>query len=435
MRKPKDTEDILPIHGKNRVLRKRGAADDRLNRKTAIGTLQNPKLMKNADSLWTRLTTRSIELMRGDSRPGHADATLLTILAILIIFGLVMLSSAGAVKSYQDFDDTYYLVKHQLLNGVLIGGIAFYIMSHIDYHYWRQYAFPIAVGTLLLLFAVFLPGVGEARLGAKRWIEIGGFDFQPSEIVKLTFLIYLSAWLEKHKKRIHDPAYGLASFVIMLLSLVLLIAVGQKDLGTMIVIGVIAVVVYFVGGAPLKHLAIIGAGAVGGFLFLVLIPAFRYRLNRILVFLNPDTVDKLGVGHHVHQALIAIGSGGIFGLGFGHSRQKFNYLPEVHTDSIYAIISEELGFFVAIGIIVLFTIFTIRALKIASKAPDDFGKLLAVGVATWIGFQAMVNIGAMLSLLPLTGIPLPFISYGSSSMITLLASVGILVNISRQTKL
>ncbi len=435
MRKRKEIDDTLPIQGNNRVLRKRGADDARLNRKTTVAGVKKADLVKSADSIWTRFTTRSMELMRGDSSPGHADATLLTVLAVLIIFGLVMLSSAGAVKSYQDYDDAYYLVKHQLLNGVLIGGIAFYVMSHIDYHYWRKYAFPIAVGTLLLLFAVFLPGIGDARLGAKRWIEIGGFDFQPSEIVKLTFLIYLSAWLEKHGKRIHDPAYGLASFVFMLLGLVLLIAIGQKDLGTMIVIGVIAVVVYFVGGAPMKHLALIGAGSIGGFLFLVIIPAFRYRLNRILVFLNPDTTDKLGVGHHVHQALIAIGSGGIFGLGFGHSRQKYNYLPEVHTDSIYAIISEELGFFFAIGIIILFTIFTIRALKIASKAPDDFGKLLAVGIATWIGFQAMVNIGAMLSLLPLTGIPLPFISYGSSSMITLLASVGILVNISRQTKL
>ncbi len=431
MRTPKDQDNELPMKGKNRVLRK-GFSDAEPVRRGSV--LKNPKLSATTDSLWSRFSGRVFDLMKGDSEPGHADSTLLAILIFLILFGLVVLASAGSVKSYNDFDDPYYLIKHQVLNGLLIGGVAFYIMSHIDYHYWRKYAFPIAVFTLILLFAVFIPGLGEARLGAKRWIAIGGFDFQPSEIVKMTFLIYLAAWLEKHGKRIHDPAYGLMSFVVMMLSLVLLIAVGQKDLGTMIVIGVIAVVVYFVGGAPVKDLLMIGGGSIVGFLFLVLIPAFRYRLDRILVFFNHDSVDKLGTGLHVHQALIAIGSGGFFGLGYGHSLQKYNYLPEVHTDSIFAIISEELGFFFAFGIVVLFTLFTVRALKIAKNAPDEFGKLLAVGIATWIGFQAVVNIGAMLSLLPLTGIPLPFISYGSSAMITLLAAVGVLVNISRQTK-
>lgn len=342
-----------------------------------------------------------------------------------------MLSSASSVLAYQNFGDSYYYVKHQIGYGLLLGGIAFYVMSKIDYHYWRRYAFSIAVGTLVLLLLVFIPGVGVELLGAKRWINIGGFFFQPSEVVKLSFLIYLAAWLEKRGKELHDVHFGFLSFGIMLGVLVLLIAVAQKDLGTTVVIAVISLVTYFVGGAPLKHIAgIIGAGIVAFFGLVAIAP---YRAARLTVFLNPDA-DPQGIGYHISQALLAIGSGGFFGVGLGHSLQKFNYLPEVTTDSIFAIIAEEMGFLFAGAVILLFLLFVFQAIKIAKGAQDQFGKLLAVGIATWIGFQAFVNIGAMLSVLPLTGIPLPFISYGSSSMITLLAATGLLANISRQAK-
>ncbi len=359
------------------------------------------------------------------------DPTLIILLLVIILFGLIMLSSASSVLGYQTFGDSYYYLKHQLLYGVLLGGIAFYVMSTVDYHYWRQHAFPILAGTMVLLFAVFIPGIGQELLGAKRWISIGGFFFQPSEVVKLTFLIYLAAWLQKRGKEVEHVSYGFASFVIMLGFLVLMIAVAQKDLGTTIVISVISVVVYFVAGAPWKHLASIFFGGVVAVLALIKIAP--YRAARLTVFLNPE-VDPQGIGYHVNQALLAIGSGGFFGLGLGHSRQKFNYLPEVATDSIFAVIAEELGFLFAVLVVVLFVAFTMRALHIAKHAPDQFGRLLAVGIATWIGFQAVVNVSAMLSLLPLTGIPLPFISYGSSSLITLLAATGILANISRQLR-
>ncbi len=378
-------------------------------------------------------TTRNVASQSRQSRRSTApvNATLLIILGVIIIFGLIMLSSASSVLAYQTFGDSYYYVKHQVGYGVILGGLAFYVMSKIDYHYWRQYAFPIAVGTIVLLLLVFIPGFGVELLGAKRWINLGGFYFQPSEVVKLSFLIYLAAWLEKRGKEIHDVSYGFISFMIMLGVLVLLIAVAQKDLGTTIVIAVISVVAYFVAGAPWKHIGAIAGGGIVA--ILALIKVAPYRAARLTVFLNPE-VDPQGIGYHINQALLAVGSGGLFGLGLGHSRQKFNYLPEVTTDSIFAIIAEEMGFIFAFALVLLFLAFTMQALKIAKGAPDQFGKLLAVGIATWIGFQAFVNIGAMLSLLPLTGIPLPFISYGSSSMITLLAAVGLLANISRQTK-
>lgn len=359
------------------------------------------------------------------------DITLLVLLAAIIIFGLIMLSSASSVLSYQTHGDSFYYLKHQILYGVILGGLAFYVLSKIDYHYWRKYAFPIAVVTMVLLFAVFIPGLGVELLGAKRWINLGGFYFQPSEVVKLTFLIYLAAWLEKRGKDVEDMSYGLISFLVMLGALVLLIAVAQRDLGTTIVIAVISVVMYFIAGAPWKHLGLIFIGGIAA--IFALIKVAPYRAARLSVFLNPE-LDPQGIGYHINQSLLAIGSGGFFGLGLGHSRQKFNYLPEVATDSIYAVIAEELGFIFAIGVVILFLAFTLKALQIAKQSPDQFGKLLAVGIAVWIGFQAFVNIGAMLSLLPLTGITLPFISYGSSSMIMLLAATGILANISRQTR-
>lgn len=361
---------------------------------------------------------------------GQIDSTLTALIIVTMLFGLVMLSSASSVQGYQDHQDSYYFLKHQILYGVFLGGTAFYVMSTINYHYWRKYAFAIVVASLILVVAVFIPGIGLELLGAKRWIVVGGFSLQPSELVKVGFLIYLAAWLEKRGRDVEDTHYGFIPFMIMLGILVLLIAIAQKDLGTTIVIGVISVVVYFVAGAPVKHLGAMFGGGVAAFLLLVAIAP--YRINRIKAFLDPGA-DPQGIGYHVTQSLLAVGSGGFLGVGLGHSRQKFNYLPEVATDSIFAIVAEELGFLFAAGIVLLFLAITMRALHIAKQAPDQFGKLLAVGIATWIGFQAFVNIGAMLSLMPLTGITLPFISYGSSSLITLMAGVGILANISRKT--
>ncbi|MBU0671357.1 MAG: putative lipid II flippase FtsW [Patescibacteria group bacterium] len=357
--------------------------------------------------------------------------TLIILLGVIIIFGLIMLSSASSVMGWQKFGDHNYFVKHQLLYGVIIGLVAFWVMSKIDYHYWKKYAFPIVIISIVLLFLVLIPGIGYEFLGAKRWVSIFGFPFQPSELVKLTFLIYLATWLEQRSKKMEDFSYSFMPFIIMIAFLVFMVAGIQRDLGTMIVIGVVSIVIYFVAGAPWKHLGWIGLGGLG--LFFLLIKIAPYRAQRLTVFLNPE-LDPQGVGYHINQSLLAIGSGGLFGLGLGHSRQKFNYLPEAAGDSIFAVIAEEMGFVITVALVALFFALGYQCLKIARNAPDAFGKLLAVGIVTWILFQAFVNIMAMLGLLPLTGITLPFISYGSTSLVTLLAAMGLLVNISRQTK-
>lgn len=360
------------------------------------------------------------------------------LLAVLLVFGLIILSSASSVAGFEKFGDPYYFVKRQLLYGILIGVPSMWVLSRIDYHIWKRYAFPIVLANIVMLVLILVPGIGVELLGARRWISLGGILFQPSEMVKLTFLLYLGVWLEARGKELHDSSTGFVPFMMMITFLVLMIAGVQKDLGTMVVIGVIAVSAYFVAGAPWKHLGIIFASALAGLFFLIkllpiFIPSFEYRAHRLTVFLNPD-VDPLGIGFHINQALLAIGSGGILGLGLGHSRQKFNYLPEVMTDSIFAVLAEEMGFVIAVVVVALYIVIMLQGYKIAKAAPDPFGKIVAIGITTWITFQAVVNIMAMLSLVPLTGIPLPFISYGSTSTATLLIAVGILINISRQTK-
>lgn len=359
------------------------------------------------------------------------DYVFIITIAIIIILGLIILSSAGAVMAYQKFGDSNYYLKRQFFYGILIGLALLIITSRIDYHQWRRFAFPLLLLTILLLISVFIPGLGFGYGGAKRWLNFGGFFIQPTEICKLTFLLYLATWLEKRgRKGISDFSYGFLPFIIILGIITLLIML-QPDLGTMTVIGIISVVTYFVAGANIVHLSLFGLGGI--ILFAILVKIAPYRVARFTVFLNP-TLDPQGIGYHINQALLAIGSGGLLGLGLGHSRQKYNYLPEVTGDSIFAILAEELGFIVSVGLIILFLILLVRGFKIARAAPDIFGKLVATGITVWFTFQAFINIAAMVGVLPLTGIPLPFVSYGSSAIAISLAAVGIMINISRQTK-
>lgn len=362
---------------------------------------------------------------------GTPDYLLVGCFFLIILVGLVMLSSASSVVSFQKFGTTYFYITHQLLLGFLPGLCIFYIASRIDYHIWERLAPFFLVVSIGLLLLVFIPGLGFGAGGAQRWVHVGPLVFQPSEVVKLTFLLYLAAWLAKRKgSAMRDLSYGFLPFVV-LVGCVSLLVVLQPDMGTMGIIALIAAFMYFMSGAPLSHIGLMGLGGVA--LFFVLLHVAPYRMERFTVFLNPG-LDPLGNGYHINQALLAIGSGGIFGRGFGLSRQKYAYLPEVVGDSIFAIIAEELGFILAVGLIVLFVFFAMRGLRIARSAPDTFGFLTAIGVVTWILFQAFVNIGAMLAVLPLTGIPLPFVSYGGTALIVGMTAVGILVNISRQTK-
>ncbi|PIR47383.1 putative lipid II flippase FtsW [Candidatus Uhrbacteria bacterium CG10_big_fil_rev_8_21_14_0_10_50_16] len=361
-------------------------------------------------------------------KPKHAiDYRLLALVGGLLLFGLAMLMSASGPLGFERFGDTYWFIKHQVIFGVLPGLVGMFVMSRIPFTFWRNMAGALLIISIVLLILVFIPGIGADFGTAHSWIAIGGLSFQPAEIVKLTFLLYLAAWFERRTDTgIKDANTGLIPFVTVL-GIIMLLMILQPDIGTMAVIVMIALTVYFVAGAPWPHLFLLGGG--GATLFFLLIRLAPYRAARFTTFLHPE-LDPQGVGYHINQALLAIGSGGFLGLGYGHSRQKFQYLPEVAGDSIFAVIAEELGFVLTAAVIVTFAFFARQMLRIATHAPDKFSQFVVVGVMTWILFQAFVNIGAMLALLPITGIPLSFISYGGTSMVMMLSAMGIVLNIS-----
>ena len=359
------------------------------------------------------------------------DKTLFSLVAALIVFGLVMISSAGIIYSQTRFGDAYYFFKHQLLYGVFPGLLIMYFVQRIDYRYWKKVSFPFFLVSIICLILVFVPGIGTTIYGANRWINLGPVSFQPSEMAKFALIIYLAAWLEsKGERGVKDFYEGFVPF-LGILGLASFLIIKQPDMGTLGVLVMIAVSIFFVSGARLSHIFALGfSGVMLVFLAVKLEP---YRLNRILAFLDRGA-DPQGIGYQINQALLAVGSGGIFGLGLGHSRQKFNYLPEPVGDSIFAVIGEELGLLGAVILVSLFVALAFRGFRIAKNAPDEFGRLVAVGITMWIFLQAFVNIAANTALIPLTGIPLPFVSYGGTSLVFLMFSVGVLMNISKQSK-
>jgi len=354
---------------------------------------------------------------------------LITVVAIAV-FGLVMLTSASGPVAYARFGDNFYYLKHQLLIGAIPGGIAFLAGALIPHELWKKFALPMLFISIMLLLLVFIPGIG-ADFGtfAKSWVVIGGISFQPAEFVKLTFLFYLAAWLEKRGDDLKDIGSGLVPFLWVLGTIGMLIYL-QPDLGTLSIIVSTAFVVYFVAGGPILHLA--GLGLAGAGLFFAAVTMSPYRAARFMTFLHPE-LDPQGIGYQINQALLAVGSGGFFGRGYGHSLQKFQYLPEVIGDSIFAVVSEEMGFLFTALFVLLFGFFIMRGLKIAENADSKFGTYLAVGIIAWFGIQALVNVGAILGLMPLTGVPLPFLSYGGTSLVITLAASGVLLNISKGT--
>ncbi|MDP2586510.1 MAG: putative lipid II flippase FtsW [Candidatus Komeilibacteria bacterium] len=360
------------------------------------------------------------------------DFILIGALGMIIVFGLMMLSSASSVEAYQKFGDSYYFFKHQLTNGFLPGLVAFFIAAQFDYRNYRKLAFWAMLGSVGLLLLVLIPGIGFSYgKEAQSWINLGLFSFQPTEVVKLAFLIYLAAWLEKKGEHaVKDFQYGFLPFIFSL-GLIVMLVMAQPDLGTLLIIVAISLIVYFVAGGAGKHIAMVILG--GLLLVFIAVQIAPYRMGRLTAFFNPG-IDQQGIGYHINQAKIAVGSGGILGLGIGKSRQKFNYLPEVYGDSIFAIIAEEMGFIFCIILLLLYLTVGIRGFKISRASPDDFGKFLSLGIASWICVQAFINISTMIGLFPLTGIPLPFISYGGTSLVVLFFAAGILVNISKQTR-
>ncbi len=341
------------------------------------------------------------------------------ILAItLTVLGLIAVADASSPAALTNFSDKFYYLKQQAIWG-LIGVGVLLVVSKIHYSFWEKIATPLFVGTIGLLVLVLIPGIGVKILGARRWIILGSTSFQPSELVKLTLSIYLAKVSARDKTSLsYFLPIALVGGLIML----------QPDLGTTLVVGAIGMTQAFVAGVSFLHF--LGALAVAALASALLVVTSDYRRDRLLTFLQ-QSKDPLGKSYHIRQVLLALGSGGIFGVGLGQSRQKFLFLPEAATDSIFAVVAEEVGFVGGLILIILFTAFILRGVRIASNAEDRFSKILGTGLITWIGAQAFLNIGSMVAVVPLTGIPLPFFSYGGSALTTTLLATGILLNISK----
>ncbi|MDG0871401.1 stage V sporulation protein E [Paenibacillus thiaminolyticus] len=357
------------------------------------------------------------------------DLWLIGSILSLLAIGIVMVYSAGAIIAFHDYGDSYYFVKRQLLFAVL-GLAAMFVTMNTDYRIWSRYA---KVGLLIcfgLLIIVLIPGIGDVRGGARSWLGIGSFGIQPSEFMKLGMIIFLAKTLSDEQTRIERFMTGLLPPLGVMAAAFGLIML-QPDLGTGTVMMGASLLLIFTGGAQIKHLASLALVGVAGFVGLIL--AAPYRLQRITAFLDPWQ-DPLGAGYQSIQSLYAIGPGGLVGLGLGASRQKYNYVPEPQTDFIFSILAEELGFIGGVTVLMLFLILVWRGMRAAMTAPDTFGSLLAVGIVGIVAVQVLINIGVVIGLMPVTGITLPLISYGGSSLTLMLTSLGILLNISRYAR-
>jgi cell division protein FtsW len=366
----------------------------------------------------------------GVQRERHQPAyPLLVAVVALVAFGVVMVYSASSVQAYFAADDPSMYGVQQLIWAAL-GLAAMYVASRVDFRWFRYLAIPAYVVTMILLVAVLIPGIGTAVAGSRRWIYVpmlGGF--QPAELAKLAIVLYLAHWMDRRGRAVGSFWNGLVPFGLLVAPGFLLIAI-EPDLGTAGIYFVAAVSVFFMAGANLLYLgAIFSAGVAAASLMIMSTP---YQLQRVEAFLSPER-DPLGKGYNALQGLMALALGGITGLGLGASRQKYLYLPAPSTDFIFAIIGEEWGLIGALAVVALFLIIAYQGYKIAIHAPDTFAGLLACGITTWLVVQAFVNMAVVTALAPVTGIPLPFLSYGGSALTINLVAVGVLLSISRET--
>jgi cell division protein FtsW len=366
----------------------------------------------------------------GVRRERHEPAyPLLLAVMALTALGIVMVYSASSVRSYLGSADPAAQGLEQLVWG-LIGLAGLFVASRLDFRLLRYLAIPFFLLTLALLVAVLVPGVGTEINGSRRWIVIGGFgSLQPSEFAKLAVVLYLAHWLDRRGREARSFWNGLVPFGLLVVPGFLLIAM-QPDLGTAGMYAIVALSVFFMAGANLIYLSLIAGGAVA--VAWLMISATSYQLTRVQTFLDPFR-DPLGAGYNTIQALLALGLGGITGLGLGESRQKYLYLPAPSTDFIFAIIGEEWGLVGTLAVVALFVVIAYQGYRIAITAPDTFSGLVACGITTWLVVQALINMAVVTALMPVTGIPLPFISAGGSALTINLAAVGILLSISRET--
>lgn len=348
---------------------------------------------------------------------------LITIPIIMSLIGLVFIFEASAVNSSRQFGDSLHYLKSQGM-WILLGLIVVTIFSFIDYKKLYLLSFISLILTIILLIMVLIPGVGTKVGGARRWIDLGFFSMQPTELAKFSIIIYLSSWFSQKEKNRFLPFISLMCFLVFLILL-------QPDMGTAIIIFLISVIIYYFSGAKFTDFLIIFGGSVVSIFFLI--KHSPYRFNRFLAFLNPS-VDPLGISYHINQIYISLSSGGIFGRGFGASRQKYLFLPEAHTDSIYAIIGEEYGFIGGLILISLYFIFVYKIYHLVRLSPDNLSRLIMIGIFAFFNLQFIVNLAGMTGLFPIVGVPIPFLSYGGSNLLISFALIGIMLNIEKRVK-
>ncbi len=355
------------------------------------------------------------------------DKTLLFLTITLVAVGFFIFTSASLGLLARDGASFGSVAFSQIVFGIIGGSIALFFSSAIHYRIWRKYAFYIFLFGIALTLAVFIPGIGFSHGGATRWLSLGAFTFQPAEVLKIAFIIYMATWLSGTHKHLGEFKRGTLPF-FGLIGVVGVVMLLQPDTDTFVIMALAATAMFVTAGGRWLH--VMGIGVIGVLLIIALMFTRPYIKDRIMTFIDPS-LDPQGAGYQIKQSLIAVGSGGVNGRGFGQSIQKFEYLPEPIGDSIFAVYSEEFGFIGSVILIGLILAFALRGFKIATRSTDLFGMLLVVGIITVIIAQAFLNIAAMVALVPVSGLPLPFISHGGTALMATLGAVGIILNVSK----
>lgn len=373
-------------------------------------------------------TRRKQAAVAGTLRPGHPAVLVAAATGALVLIGLLMILSASSVTSFATYGTSFVYFKKQLI-WAAVGIVGFVACAFIDYRRWRNFGYVAFAVTLVLLLAVVIPGVGVTVGGSSRWLAFGPLQFQPSELAKLALILFLADVFSRKREETFDTFAHTMMPLIPALGVLGVLIMKQPDLGTTMIVGLIGMGMVFVAGGPIRFIA--PAMAVGGFLATALALAEPYRRERVLTFLHPFR-DPFNTGMQTVQSLIAVGSGGWFGVGLGASRQKWSRIPNAHTDFIFAIFAEETGLFGSVLMIGLFAFLAYLGVRTAHKAPDRYGMLVASGITIWLALQALINIGAVTASLPITGVPLPLVSFGGTSLLISLIAMGILTNIAYQ---
>jgi cell division protein FtsW len=385
----------------------------------AVERMPSP-LARWVSPLWRRWS------LAGQARPSTYVLLLATV-GVLNVVGVVMVLSASSVASLTNYGSAWYFFERQLLWSAL-GAIVFAVTTRIDYHLWRRWVIPMLVVSVGLLVLVLIPGIGVYVAGSRRWLGSGAWRFQPTEPAKLALLIFAADVLTRRAREVHDWRRVVRP-VLLVFGLIAVLVMRQPDMDSTVVLALIAGTVLVVGGARFGHLAALGGAGLGVAALLAVIEP--YRRARVLSYLHPWS-DAGNTGYQLSQSLIALGSGGWTGVGLGAGRAKWLFLPNAHTDFIFAIIGEEVGLLGCLLVVALFAAFGVLGTRIALRAPDRFGTLLAAGVTVWVVGQAVINIGGVVGLLPVSGIPLPFVSFGGSALVFTMAAAGLLGSVARR---